>query len=131
MDLPKIELDSDGYPTEQFLEAIRNYRNEVEPMLKLLQEAWTYESAKNPRPGIWTFATLGWSGNESLMEAFEQTITYFVASLSAIRLPGGLYCFATTPEAEKEMQELHALIVKWAWRENKETCGCDDCNCED
>jgi hypothetical protein len=115
----QVELDDDGYPTEKFLQEIRDYKDsDPIPLLEAIIEAWTYDTASSPRPGIYSFATMGWSGNESLLDALQSSVISFVLHWDSISAPGGLYCVAITKEAKEEMEKLHMSIVEWAWRKN-------------
>ena len=79
-------FDSDGYPTEEFLNYIEHCGfNEIKELLLNLGKAWYYPEAyrisetkpeevvDNEKPGTWIrMATLGWSGNESIVYALEK-----------------------------------------------------------
>lgn len=113
-DIPKIELDDEGYPTEESLDAIRRFRLESrgdrrqweEAAIEILDDAmakwWPREIlvkvdyAKCDLLGDnvkrFTFATGGWSGNESIIRAFQYNFLlwnlYWVKSER-----GGIYTF--------------------------------------
>lgn len=100
-------LDEDGYPTKEVLEQLKDCDGwrafeilkegwwmadmgisyELKPEEKALIEPLEYGS---PRKYM-RLATLGWSGNESLIEAFEQNIWWFMTF--RLHAYGGLYIF--------------------------------------
>jgi len=118
--MKEASFDKHGYPTEETLRTIREwpFEGKVEDLLLFVRDAWYYgERAKNVRPGIWTFSTGGWSGNEDLLEALYQSSLWDLLSWCSIQLPGGFLCIATTPRAVEEIDSLHKTIVDWAWKE--------------
>ncbi|MEW6680012.1 MAG: hypothetical protein AB1297_03170 [bacterium] len=122
-------FDKEGYPTEETLETIKNWKIEdfqkdIEELLLYICHAWHWEKfASNVRPGIWTFATGGWFGNKALLNALYQSSEAWLFILvygNTIELEGGFLCIATTKEAKKEMKKLQDKIVRWGWKEAKE-----------
>jgi hypothetical protein len=79
MNIPDTLLDNDGYPTEEWLEFIRNYTPSQElPILKfveLLEEGWYFApwgftlKRKNKGKQKLLLSTGGWSGNEEIVES--------------------------------------------------------------
>lgn len=86
--IPKVKLDDEGYPTDEYLKFIRDYKHDTMPILELvniIQEGWYF--------GDWGFKlgrkykgirklelhTGGWSGNESTINEIINNIwlTYF------------------------------------------------------
>ncbi len=77
-----LDLDEDGYPTEEMLQAIREWKGDYAELLAQVRLAWRYADC-----GYWSensydwmdiergseyhASTAGWSGNESLIEALE------------------------------------------------------------
>jgi len=116
MNLPEPSFDKEGYPSEEFLQSIENYDGrDVEGMLALIQEAWRMDDwALHPRPGIYVFATGGWSGNEDLINAFNKSMAGLIANCHSIQFVGGFYCFTTTPEAQKELEDIQDYVRDWA-----------------
>lgn len=123
-----IEIEmQDGYPTEASLEAIKKWSpddwqgktlGEVSrPLLEAVKDAWYYDDrAKEPRPGLFTFSTGGWSGNEDLLGALRSNVLIY-ANWDYITLPGGLFCIAISEEAKLGMNALKSDIVDWCWAE--------------
>lgn len=112
-------LDKEGYPTEETLEAIKKWDiKDIEGCLQFISDAWYYEDgAKKVRDGIWTFATCGWSGNESLLYAFYESMVWLMLSWQSIQLSGGFLCIAYNNTGKKEMDKKHREIVNWGWKE--------------
>jgi hypothetical protein len=78
-------LDEDRYPTEEYLNWLKDWRSWVEEgtsdamvpnILQSLKETWTYGSIEIKRPYNAQFVvelhTYGWSGNEEIIEALEK-----------------------------------------------------------
>ena len=109
-------FDKQGYPTDEYLALVREAKS-LEGALELVDDAWKWgHRSGEVRPGIWTFSTGGWSGNEDLLEALYRNV-YFLQNWDKVTLPGGLLCIATTDEAKTEMEKLKDIIRDWAWRE--------------
>jgi len=112
------EFDEDGYPTEETLKTLENWDfNKIREVMTFITKAWKYpERAREARPGLWVFSTGGWSGNESLMGAFQESHAWHMVAWDHIYLPGGLWIFALkgTP-AEEELDRLFDYIRDWAW----------------
>lgn len=119
MDVKHPTFDKDGYPSDETLELIKKWPFEtIKEVIPFIAEAWHYpDMAKEVRPGLWTFATGGWSGNECLFDSLTQN---YIGSgrlhWNSLYLPGGLHVIALTEEAEKEMDKLFEYITKWAWK---------------
>lgn len=110
-------MSENDYPSEETLEKIRKWDGEPADLIQLIASEWHWpDGVGEVRPGLWTFATGGWSGNESLLDALYNSAPWYILHWQSIRIPGGLLCIAITKEAEKEMDELHDYITKWAWR---------------
>lgn len=126
---PVINFDRDGYPTDKSLRTIIKWTCHWEgtdihvaqrPLLEAVVEAWEYpESAQEVRPGVFTFATGGWSGNEDLMAALENN-ALIRACWDKLYLPGGLYVFCIGPEGKSEYETIADTIREWAWKGRKE-----------
>lgn len=100
-------MDSEGYPTEEELRAIRKWDIKDFPrLLDFVEERWTYEKCTK-RETIkdvykrelleWTLITGGWSGNESLVNAllgnqFFELLWYYQWER------GGKHVFRINPE---------------------------------
>ncbi len=110
-------FDCDGYPTEKTLAAIRGWREDCAALLRYIAAAWYRPSyAQEARPGLWVFATGGWSGNESLMDAMREShAAGYLWHTDSIHPHGGLHVFAVTDEAKADMDAMDKRIRDWAW----------------
>lgn len=77
-----MELDDDGYPTEQTLEEVRTWEAGDGPgLLTHLRAVWwngeTLVSPPVSEEDCWRFSTGGWSGNEALIEAMLNNKMWF------------------------------------------------------
>src|SRR3990167_7434431 len=111
--MKEATFDKAGYPTQETLQIIREWPIEgnADALLLFVRDAW-YDSgrAKNVRPGIWTFTTGGWSGNEELLRALYQSPAWISLSWGSIDLPGGFLCVATTEAVWEELKILEQKI---------------------
>jgi hypothetical protein len=105
------------YPTEEELKVIEEWRIEkYEELPAHIASLWNYpEYAKETRPGIWVFATGGWSGNEELIGALKQNIAWNLLAWDSLYVSGGLLVIAIGKEAKEEMGKFHQEITNWAW----------------
>lgn len=98
-------LDEDGYPTESCLEKIKNWPvgDSEEDLIEFIKSVWwatdwgwsesviNHPYRKNRKVKEYQISTGGWSGNESLMKAFEENIIWHFVWQSSRR--GGHYVF--------------------------------------
>jgi hypothetical protein len=84
-------LDSDGYPTEEALEWIRSYSNFENPyeMADFLKSMWHWRDYIVQRGRSLVLHTGGWSGNESLIRALQDTMWWHLYWQKSTR--GGHY----------------------------------------
>lgn len=91
-------LDEEGYPTDEFLNYIKNWKSEtsdVFELVSLIEEAWWmkdmgFKLEKNKL----TLHTLGWSGNESIIDAILSNIYLIYSSMRYEQWnAGGHYIF--------------------------------------
>lgn len=114
-------FDKDGYPTEETLQALRNWPAEtIKDAVPFIARAWYYPNmAEETRPGLWAFATGGWSGNEDLMAAFWGNINTALLRWERLYVSGGLHIIANTKEGEIALDKLFSIITHWAWNREK------------
>ena len=66
----KPTFDRAGYPAEETLEIIKQWDmnpSTMKDLMAFIASAWHWDDmARETSPGLWVFATGGWSGNESL-----------------------------------------------------------------
>jgi len=117
----KPTFDKEGYPTDATLKAIKEWGFEDRGnLMKFMAECWCYEEqAKETYPGLWVFATCGWSGNESLIYALMENMIWHV--IDKLQLSGGFYTFAVTEPAKNRLSKKKGQIAKWAWNEPKKS----------
>ena len=88
---PKLELD-DNYPTEETLDAIRNWPYDKLPELMIaLKGVWLYQDyfeRHESIPGCWLVSTGGWSGHEDMLSAFMDNKIAWRLSVVAERRGG-------------------------------------------
>jgi hypothetical protein len=85
--LPAVVLDSEGYPTDEFLKWIEEFNpleHQVLNFINVLFENWCHGDygykLKKKYAGYCSLElhTLGWSGNEDLLRALEKNIYFFL-----------------------------------------------------
>ena len=82
--IPEYLLDEDGYPTDEYLEFIKNYTNETMPImdfvLKVLKVGWYFSDygfiLGRKYRGIRKLElhTCGWSGNEEIIWTIKRNM---------------------------------------------------------
>lgn len=103
------------YPSEATLQKIRDWDiNDCQGVLEFIMGHWKW-MGREARPGLYTFGTAGWSGNEDLLGALYESMPWHILHLTSIKLPGGLLCVAISDSAKEDMRKLHDQIVTWAW----------------
>ena len=76
--------DHDGYPTEAELNIIRNWQpaKSYNDLMEYVQELWYYPNyfmeTEIEGNTFYVFHTGGWSGNESLIEALQSNLLFWV-----------------------------------------------------
>ena len=80
------EFDNDGYPTEETLETIAEWRGSYRDLLEFARQAWhwlDYVSIAKTKNTFgnevleYTFVTGGWSGNEDVISALHKNIVFY------------------------------------------------------
>lgn len=82
-----------NYPEEDELEKIKTWEhNDFPGLLDYCMSLWTFSDYATKRSGNYRFATGGWSGNESLIEALGENKVFWISCwYSSTR--GGLHIF--------------------------------------
>jgi hypothetical protein len=82
---PTTLMDSDGYPTQEALDYIKNwtYENHVtgeyfgkqmyDELIEYIRSIYVYNDAINYEDGLLEIHTFGWSGNEDIIEELKKT----------------------------------------------------------
>ncbi len=97
MNLPTF--DKDGYPTEETHQRIESWdvlKEGILPLIEFLREAWRnaewgFDLKKGPKSFNLNLHTGGWSGNETLIGALQQSDFWLLYWESSRR--GGHYTF--------------------------------------
>ncbi len=101
MNLPKVRMDQDGYPTDEFLEWIRSYDtitgDSMEFILTILDEwyhgdyGWKIQRAYKGERKVF-ISTCGWSGNEEMIAALRDNFMFWAVHYFSHQT-GGHYIF--------------------------------------
>lgn len=75
--------------------------------------------AEETAPGLFVFATGGWSENEKILGAVEQSEAWIVLEGNSLYLPGGLQIIATSDKAKAKLENLMDKVCDWAWNGGK------------
>lgn len=80
-------FDSDGYPSQEVLEAISRHTisgtEDVNAILEMAKEAWdhdhgrVWEGVSDDGEPVLNFVTGGWSGNESVISALQENLIFW------------------------------------------------------
>jgi hypothetical protein len=75
-------IDDDGYPTDEALEKIEKWEiNKSDDYIKLLdfcRSLWFYPDYCKKEGKVYTFITIGWSGNESIIGALHNNFLFYI-----------------------------------------------------
>ena len=76
-------LDEDGYPTEETLEEIRNWKfkdlEEFKDLFDFIKPIWKYSDCEywDEVDGLYDISTGGWSGNEEIIGAMQKNYIFW------------------------------------------------------
>lgn len=70
------EFDADGYPTETTLDRIRTWPLNEPGLWDFVKQCWQYPDCFRRDPGGITLITLGWSGNENIVQALRDNTVF-------------------------------------------------------
>lgn len=96
----ELELDDDGYPTDETLEAIKNFEvngdEDCEKLLQMASQVWLYPDyfTKDEPTGCWFVSTGGWSGNEDVIRALVENHVFWALYWKQTQV-GGHYVFGS------------------------------------
>lgn len=112
-------VDKDGYPTREELEKIRKWPyDDPEGVLRFIGERWYWHDWWGEKDGLWVFATGGWSGNEDLIKALQESMVWFAHfAIHSLELPGGFLVVATSESAKEALNRKKRELIDWAWGE--------------
>ena len=104
MSYPERTMDGEGYPTEEYLEWIKNYdtvENSPFEFLQMVLDDWQYgdygwriQRKYRGERKVYV-STCGWSGNEDMMYALQENTLFWMQCYYSHRT-GGHYCFRFT-----------------------------------
>lgn len=101
-----LYFDEDGYPTEEVLKHISTVRLDQshKEMLDLVKNMWYYPDFvkvyEEEGDTYYRFATGGWSGNESLVNALQQNLLFWGMCWEMSK-KGGVHVFKLKPLPHK------------------------------
>ena len=105
---------------EEYLKKIKNWDiNDVEGCLRYMGKLWNICGRWQEGNGFFVFVTGGWSENEYLLRALEESDIWSVIHWDSLYLPGGLLIIAVSDEAKRQLEKLEDKITKWAWKKVK------------
>ena len=87
-----IELDNDGYPTDETLKQIENYKGDYSGYLAELSFLFGSYGSCEFDGNHWKISTGGWSGNEDIIEAMKKNHIFWLMCWYSSRR-GGHYEF--------------------------------------
>ena len=112
--------DSDGYPTQEALDYIKNWsliwgrgdketntgkyfvEGMYEELIEYVRSIWTYNDAINYEDGLLEIHTFGWSGNEEIIEELKKTNLWLMKHRAT--QPGGHYYFKIDSDSDWDFQ---------------------------
>ena len=96
-----LDLDDDGYPTESTLEQITNFkawtRAECVTLLGHISAIWNWPKYFTQEGDEYKLSTGGWSGNESIIEALQGNLMFWMRCWESSRR-GGHFVFRLPEE---------------------------------
>lgn len=119
-DYPTELRDSDGYPTQEALDYIKNWsiisdsheietntgkyfgKKNYEELIEYVRSIWTYNDAINYEDGLLEIHTFGWSGNEDIIEELKKTDLWLLKWRS--EQTGGHYYFKIDSDSDWDFQ---------------------------
>ena len=86
-------FDKDGYPTDETLEAIEKWdARDTLGLFAFMEQCWSYPHYWNRAGDVIQISTGGWSGNESIISAFQANYIAWIFTWVSSRR-GGHYEF--------------------------------------
>jgi len=112
---PEEYFDDNGYPTPEALDYIKNWsvihgqldvkfgskfgKNEYGELIEYIKNIWCYDTLEY-EDGLLELHTMGWSGNESIIEELRNTDLWHFKFRA--QQAGGHYFFKIDSEAEQD-----------------------------
>lgn len=85
--------DTHGYPTERGLDMVRFFEGNLNEMYQLLKMLWWHNKSVEYDGETLCLATLGWSGNEDIIQALQENKFFFWVKYWHLSKKGGYYEF--------------------------------------
>ena len=73
-----LELDDNGYPTDDSLEQIKKYKGDYQELMKEMSFLFDNYGRCELEDNIWKVATGGWSGCESVIGALKENTMFWL-----------------------------------------------------
>ena len=107
-DFPNQLMDSEGYPTQEALDYIKNWsfhhggqyfgKGKYEELIEYIKSIWAYNDAIVYEDGLLEIHTYGWSGNEDIIEELKKTDLWLMRHRAT--QTGGHYYFKIDKDSE-------------------------------
>jgi len=92
-------FDKDGYPTKYTLNTITKWpihnRTSCKELLEFVHKAWYFPSYFDVKGNTYRISTIGWSGNEDIIQALQKNYIFWSLCWQSSRR-GGHYVFRIT-----------------------------------
>lgn len=103
------DLDSDGYPTSEALDKIRDWEvrsfDDLHALWSFVESLWYYpDYFRVDGPGNWYVSTGGWSGNEDIIAALQHNYLFWSLCWVQSRR-GGHHIFTLTLDDRFKLPE--------------------------
>lgn len=111
-------MEHSPYPDEETLATLSVWPSDRASALPpALATEWIapYGKVAETQPGLWVFATGGWSGNEELLASARASAAWRLLHWQSLYLPGGLLVVAVSPAAELALDRELDRVTRWAW----------------
>ena len=96
---------TERYPSAIELKEIEKWGTDYKGLLELVRSIWAYRDyGWKERRGIYYVSTVGWSGNEELIEAMKNNKNYFWFMCWYQSTRGGHYIFKI-PKISKQVKK--------------------------
>ena len=121
-------LDEHGYPTIEALDYIKNWqiiwdhdsnetkmghlRNDYQALIDYVKSIWYYDDAINQEDGLVEIHTVGWSGNEEIIEELKKT-QFWMMKHQATQTGGHYYFLLGDLFSSKYTYSVEKVENKW------------------
>ena len=95
-----LELDDDGYPTENTLKQIEKYRGNPDLLMQEIKFLFEPYGSCQKEGNVWQVSTGGWSGCESIIATLEMNFIFWWQCWK-LTMRGGYYEFEMPEKPSK------------------------------